>query len=614
MTILVSDLGETVINKFKRGAFTVADFTVLPQRGVWRQFVARHPRLHSWLLTRQQTHAARRRLEEGFPTGPAPELDAAAFAPTLAQLAADAAPTRDALARRLPAAIRRTAADMTAAPAKRYSYEEWVELTRLIRFTARSDAAAREIRADDEAEEGLIEWDWIGEDSPMMSQGSEAEFVMERLLESMARYIRGRADPARDGDGGGGGGEAAGAADGGVVRQRRDGHRGRDCAPSGHVLPGAPDVRSARSIGTWGQLGAQLASRFLLTDLPTRPANRNARRAGPRGLAGPRCDVRGVRSSGHAIASGLWAIRCYIYIRQRASMQARHAGREISPQTRKREWGTGQGMSGRLSPSMHDYRLQSGEASIVPLHARFSRLVKTQVSPRWQSSAVRRGCIPRHATCERASADEAGQAHYMHRQRRNATPPVLAGCTYHDKRGIVILEGSSYARARHAMGAVPKRADEAKEWKFQSGKDARARARATFGSFCLEDAVHDVAMCRARPRLSKLSLELCSARCPPGWSAAYISAASLNSLALVGSACHALAESEYRSFATNDHGDSACMCRGMMNTRDEQVTSGNMGPKSRLVTSFTAGYLVWYIPCRIPGLRLDLWSGACFDW
>nr|POE97298.1 hypothetical protein CFP56_79259 [Quercus suber] len=49
-----------------------------------------------------------------------------------------------------------------------------------------------------------------------MSQGSEAEFVMERLLESMARYIRGRADPARDGDGGGGGGDAAG----GVVQRR----------------------------------------------------------------------------------------------------------------------------------------------------------------------------------------------------------------------------------------------------------------------------------------------------------------------------------------------------------------------------------------------------------
>jgi potassium channel subfamily K len=44
----------------------------------------------------------------------------------------------------------------------------------------------------------LIEWDWIGEDSPMMSKGSEAEFVLDRLCESMQRYIKLASTPARD--------------------------------------------------------------------------------------------------------------------------------------------------------------------------------------------------------------------------------------------------------------------------------------------------------------------------------------------------------------------------------------------------------------------------------
>ena len=45
-------------------------------------------------------------------------------------------------------------------------------------------------------EEGLIEWDWIGEDSPMMSKSSEAEFVLDRLCESMRRYLKHVAIPS----------------------------------------------------------------------------------------------------------------------------------------------------------------------------------------------------------------------------------------------------------------------------------------------------------------------------------------------------------------------------------------------------------------------------------
>ncbi|KAK4541810.1 hypothetical protein LTR36_007342 [Oleoguttula mirabilis] len=183
MTILVSDLGETVINNFKQGTFRLADFTVLPKHGVWREIVDRHPWLLNWLQQRKAKIEARQRLEEGFPTGPEPE--AVLPPPTIDELAKEE-PTNYELARRLPRAIRKTADDMKVDPQKRYNYEEWVEFTRLIRFSAKSE---EEREAEDE-EEGLIEWDWIGEDSPMMSKGSEAEFVLDRLCESMNRYIR----------------------------------------------------------------------------------------------------------------------------------------------------------------------------------------------------------------------------------------------------------------------------------------------------------------------------------------------------------------------------------------------------------------------------------------
>ncbi|GAB7349089.1 hypothetical protein MBLNU459_g8042t2 [Dothideomycetes sp. NU459] len=182
MTILVADMGDTIISNFKQGTASLADFTVLPKEGIWHAVLARNPWLLSWLTSRRARRAARARLAHGFEAGPEeapPTLDA------LAAQEDQGKPTDAELARRLAQAIRRTANDLRADPPRSYSYEEWVEYTQLIRFSAGKGEMAEE-----EEEEGLIEWDWIGEDSPMMAQESEAEFVLDRLCESMGRYIR----------------------------------------------------------------------------------------------------------------------------------------------------------------------------------------------------------------------------------------------------------------------------------------------------------------------------------------------------------------------------------------------------------------------------------------
>lgn len=188
MTLLISDMGDTVISSFKNGTFAIADFTLLPKEGVWHKLIQRSPRLKSYLEQIQ----ARRRIKRGMP-GPADEIDGPGRQPSLQDLAAEAEqdekappPSSAQLARDLALAIKRTAHDLTLEVPKKYSYEEWVEITRLIRFTSGSPE-----RAEQEAEaEGLIAWDWIGEDSPMMSGQSEAEFVLDRLSESLTRYMR----------------------------------------------------------------------------------------------------------------------------------------------------------------------------------------------------------------------------------------------------------------------------------------------------------------------------------------------------------------------------------------------------------------------------------------
>ena len=187
MTILVSDLGDTVISKFKRGTNQLADFTLLPKYGIWRGLIAKNAWLFEKLQNWQQQRDAQKRLQRGFDTGPDDESGEIAAQSIPVVVSKDDAPVKSEheLALHLTHAISRAANHVKSENDKRYSFSEWIEITELIRFTSRGSY---------EEQEDLIEWDWIGEDSPMMAGKSEPEFVLERLCESMRRYARCRVD------------------------------------------------------------------------------------------------------------------------------------------------------------------------------------------------------------------------------------------------------------------------------------------------------------------------------------------------------------------------------------------------------------------------------------
>ena len=187
MTILISDMGNTVIASFKRGTFTLADWTVLPKAGLWRAFLEKHPWLLNWLQKKAkeaEEAEEEKRVAQGFPVGPGP--DEVPSPPTIEQIAALEVIDEHALARKLGVAIRKTANDLRADPPKRYEYEEWAEYTRLIRFSRMTLAELEE----EEEKQGLVEWDWIGINSPMLAEESESEWLLDRLCESLDRYMR----------------------------------------------------------------------------------------------------------------------------------------------------------------------------------------------------------------------------------------------------------------------------------------------------------------------------------------------------------------------------------------------------------------------------------------
>lgn len=191
MTILISDMGDTVVASYKRGTFNVADWTVLPKEGFFREFFEKHPAVMSWIQTRRLRREEKRRLAQGFPTGPQPEA-VPALQPTLEELATeDECLDEHDLAQKLTIALRSVATDLASSHDRRYSYEEWVEFTRLIRFSKFSSNAGSRLEAEEE-EDGLIEWDWIGENSPMLADKTESEWLLDRLCESLDRYMKGQ--------------------------------------------------------------------------------------------------------------------------------------------------------------------------------------------------------------------------------------------------------------------------------------------------------------------------------------------------------------------------------------------------------------------------------------
>ncbi|KAF2472759.1 uncharacterized protein BDR25DRAFT_283290 [Lindgomyces ingoldianus] len=184
ITMLASDLTATFVSAFNNWSSTLADFTILPKEGIWTALVDKHPWLS--LEKAEQSSNGSTSKEDAYAAG----LLAPDFEALVTQHDADLhgkQPDAAALARHLALAIRRTAHDLTLDKPRNYQFEEWVEFTRLIRFSVATDKD--EVMREEE-EEGLVQWDWIGENSPMVSDQTESEFVLDRLCESLVRYLK----------------------------------------------------------------------------------------------------------------------------------------------------------------------------------------------------------------------------------------------------------------------------------------------------------------------------------------------------------------------------------------------------------------------------------------
>ncbi|KAJ5199871.1 Ion transport 2 [Penicillium cf. griseofulvum] len=207
MTMLISEMSDTVVASFKRATDIVADYLVLPQSSAYETSLGRIPGIGPLIRSRQE----KKRRARGFPLEGADESgngkgadpgnadepdiqddDLAESHPHrgLEELVRDPTPLE--LAKQLAFAIRRVTKQARDGKRKKYSYEEWVEFTRLIQFTdprAWPLSSRKHVPAIEEDEYGLLNWDWIGESSPLLAKQTEPQWVLDRLCESLIRYV-----------------------------------------------------------------------------------------------------------------------------------------------------------------------------------------------------------------------------------------------------------------------------------------------------------------------------------------------------------------------------------------------------------------------------------------
>lgn len=221
MTMLISQMSDTVVAGYKHSTEKFSDYFVMPRQGAYKGILSKVPILGQWIQIRQEKQRLRRGFEVGEEADEAADTDnGASVAPdsqdrapvvplhprsgddhplrTLEELARDTSPSPFELAQQLAFAIRRTTHDAREGKRKRYTYEEWVEFTRLIQFTdpnsrpttpANRHGPFHSKSSVDEDEYGVLNWDWIGENSPMLANQSEPEWILDRLCESLVRYV-----------------------------------------------------------------------------------------------------------------------------------------------------------------------------------------------------------------------------------------------------------------------------------------------------------------------------------------------------------------------------------------------------------------------------------------
>ncbi|KAI9848346.1 MAG: Potassium channel [Thelocarpon superellum] len=227
MTILISNMGDTVVRLLRDGALWVGELTVLPaETGVRQRLKQTAAKITpgDFGFSEAEPMAGATSSGEAEDPGPKKQKDLEAVSGAAKEYegaeedaAADAAERGDirGMDRHhrhylLMREMRRVMSHMKETPPRKYSYEEWAHFLKFMghdeavaanHAAARTDCPETESNADaatsTDEEHSETRWSWIGAKSPLMDTKDEAEWVLENLAAALEQELREERDKRR---------------------------------------------------------------------------------------------------------------------------------------------------------------------------------------------------------------------------------------------------------------------------------------------------------------------------------------------------------------------------------------------------------------------------------
>ncbi|KAK6344372.1 Potassium channel [Orbilia brochopaga] len=222
MTILVSNLGDTIIIMIKNLILYLGEYTILPNitddeppskqdQAQSQNLKQERPPLRR--KSRSDRHEDERRQEQadleeqmddpddiaekqrlqrrGTGLVEEEQKEAEAYEPSVEDSTAF-------LLHELAFAVQKLLPDLAARPPKRYAYEEWTDYLRLLNTPGPWDSDSSQLDVPGEGEKSPHgETDWLGEQSPLMSQQTETQWLLTRLCKRLEECLRAEKEQAR---------------------------------------------------------------------------------------------------------------------------------------------------------------------------------------------------------------------------------------------------------------------------------------------------------------------------------------------------------------------------------------------------------------------------------
>lgn len=176
VTVLISNMGDTVVGWLKHGVLWIGERTILPERQRQRK------------ATKKQAATKKKQRQEDTEGHRVDDSEAREGLERLGdavEKGEEGRGRKGSLAARIAKEISTVAKDIGKKPPKKHEWDEWMRWLDLLDMGDSSKPGATGKRSSKED----IDWTWLGDDGPLLSSVTETEWVLQRLCQRLEEVM-----------------------------------------------------------------------------------------------------------------------------------------------------------------------------------------------------------------------------------------------------------------------------------------------------------------------------------------------------------------------------------------------------------------------------------------